>query len=1005
MTYGTKTSPKASDRVLVLTTMNGDHGGDLADHLEFRLLGVTDVLAGGVSVVPTSPRQRDLLVLLLLHANAAVPTDRLVDRLWRGDPPATAVSALQVYVSKLRAVIGESETARIVTVPGGYRLEVAESAVDAFRFERLAATGRDALRAGSYRTAAQTLGEALGLWRGPALDDVRHLEGVRIQVTRLDELRAEALGDLVDAELALGRHAEVLPRLEALVEEEPLRERHWAQLMVALYRDGRQADALRAYRRATEVLGEELGIEPGPDLYNLEERILLHDPSLQFRPVDEVRTNLELPPTSFVGREREIRRVLELLDERPLITFTGPGGVGKTRLAVEVGSRALEAFPDGVWFADLVPLRDPAAVVDVVAASVGMESGGEEPTVERLRRRCRHRALLLIVDNCEHVLDAVAELVGSLLEPGSPLRILATSRERLGLVGETTWTIPPLSFPDVDDAVVEPGRCEAVDLFAARARLVDPSFELDGDVAGSVVRICRRLDGLPLAIELAAAWVDVLSVAEIERRLFETLAVLDRRVRFRPLRHATLGETMRWSFELLEVDERRLLEQLSVFSGRFLLEDVEEVCLVGAVDRSAILALVTRLVEKSLLVVHHGAGDTRYSLLETVRSFAATRARTSGTAEEAERRHARRFLELAERARPELEGPNQRAWLDRLELDLENFRVAFDRLAAAGRSEEALRLAASLLWLWKMHDHVAEGAERLIGVLRRDGEVRDPIRADALMAAAMLTSATDVDAARAMLREARQLAAGAGDPSVEATALGWMGLLDRIGGDLDASQRHLEVGMAVAEEAGDERPLSLILGHLAVLARERGEFDEAVARHRRAREIDRALGNRQGEAWNTAGIGTVLLYRGEDGAAVEELRRAEAVHTELAFGFELVTVWILLAVASARLGDPDEAAIHLAQAHQRAVELESPRLLDAVYRARALVAAARGEDERAAQMLGVAARVSEDHGLARAMFEVLFAAEERRIRERLGDRFEASWAVGRAAGLPVTTAP
>ncbi len=986
--------------------MSNENGGILA-RLEFRLLGVTDVVVDGASAVPTSARQRDLLVLLLLHANQAVPTERLVDRLWRGEPPATAVSALQVYIAKLRALIGGSDGAEIVTVPGGYRLDVDEQSVDMLRFQRLATVGRRALRNGSYRTAAGTLKEALALWRGPAFDDVRHLEGVLVEVTRLDELHAEAVGDLIDAELALGHHNEVMAQLEALVEDDPLRERHWAQLMLALYRCGRQADALRAYQRAAKVLGEELGIEPGPDLYRLEERILLHDPSLTLAAgTDESLTNLEQPATTLVGRATELERLVELTKARPLITLTGPGGVGKTRLAVEAGRRALASFPDGVWFVDLAPIRDPAQLDETVAEALGVVVGADSPTVDQIANHCRHRRLLLILDNCEHLLEPAARLVQALLEPDSPLRVLATSRERLGLDGETTWTVPPLTFPAHDDAEICPGDHEAVDLFVDRAAHVDPSFDLNPDNAASMARICRKLDGLPLAIELAAAWVDVLSVTEIEERLGQTLEALELRARFQPIRHATLWEAMRWSYDLLDEDERGLLQRLAVFVGRFLLEDAEEVCTTEAISRERVFGLLARLVQKSLVVPHVSEGGaTRYSLLETVRSFAGSMAKESGIAEESSRRHAERFLALALEAKGELQGPRQRTWLDRLELDLGNIRAALDWLASHGRLEDALRLAAALLWLWKMHDHAKEGAALLTGMLHREEQVALRVRAEALTAAAMLTSTEDVDAAYGMLTEARDVAAKAGDDVAESTALGWMGLFDRIRGDLEASRQHLETALGRAERSGDQRTASLVLGHLAVLARELGSYSEAISHHQRAIQIDQTLGNRQGEAWNTAGIGIVHLYQGDFDEAHSALTRSEAVHEELGFGFELVTVWILLAISEANLGQPDKATIHLARAQQRAVLLDSPRLLDAVYRAQAVVAAARGDDMRAVQMLGVADRIATDHGLGRAMFQAFFDEQERRLRDVLGEAFKSAWESGQVGSLPVTTAP
>ncbi len=443
----------------------------MARELEFRVLGAVDVVADGKSVVPKSARQRDLLALLLLHPNVTVSSDRLIDRLWQGEPPPTALAALQVYVAKLRGVIAECPTATITTVSGGYRLDVDTATLDSHQFEQLALRGRQALLAGSMRTAVETLRPALELWRGDALADVRHLEGVLVEVTRLDEMRLQALGTLIDAELGLGRHLEMIPDLERLVQEDPLQERRWAQLMLALYRAGRQSDALRAYRRASEALGEELGIEPGPDLYNLEERILLQDPTLSLVMEEATPpTNLERVVSSFVGRERELERLAELLQTRPLITLTGPGGAGKTRMAREIGEQVLASYADGVWFVDLASVGDGSEVPYRIAETLGVAEQLNLPILDVVGRHLHHRALLLILDNCEHLVDDLGEAVGLLLATCPLLTILATSRERLRVEGESTWTVPPLAFPDQGSAAVNEGDYEAVSLFVERAR-------------------------------------------------------------------------------------------------------------------------------------------------------------------------------------------------------------------------------------------------------------------------------------------------------------------------------------------------------------------------------------------------------------------------------------------------------------------------------------------------------------------------------------------------------
>ncbi len=966
-------------------------------NLTFRVLGALDVLVGDESIVPTSSRQRDLLALLLLDANTVVSSDRLVDRLWQGEPPATAAAALQVYVAKLRALIDGCPTAGITTVSSGYRFDVEPPTIDSYQFEELSRRGHNAFGDGLARTAVEALRPAMELWRGEALADVRHLEGVRIEVARLEETRLQALGTLLDAELALGHHLGMIPELERLVESDPLQERRWGQLMLALYRAGRQSDALRAYRRATDVLGEEMGIEPGPDLYNLEERILLQDPTLTLVADDtNPRTNLERSVSSFVGRETELGRLAELLAMRPLVTLTGPGGAGKTRLAREVGWRVLDAYTDGVWFVDLSSVRHGSQVPYRVAEALGATEQPGIAIVDVIARYLRHRSCLLVLDNCEHVLEAAADLAATILADGPLLTILATSRQRLAIEGETTWTVPPLVFPAQGSTEVGSGEHEAVDLFIERARLVRPDFELAESNARHIAGICRRLDGLPLAIELAAARVDVLSVAEIEHRLMDDLSLLKRQSRFQPLRHATLAAAMRWSYELLVDAERYLFERLSVFAGGFLLVDVEAICANERLPGPQIFDVLARLVEKSLVVVRpQDQRGTRYAMLETVRGFAAGAMAASGDPDAMSRRHAEHFLVLAEDAARELQGAHQQEWLDRLDADHDNLRLAFDWFLANEHVEEALRMGASLRWFWKMHDNIAEGVARLDSALAGAGEVSPAVRAEATMAAGVLKTSSDVDDAYALLEESRELAIVAGDVLCEGLALGWMGLLDRIRGEMQTSLHHLTDALSRVEGAGEDWAIAFVLGHLGILSRERGRLPEAADYHDRALMISRKIGNAQDEAWNVAALGIVNIYEGDNERARPLLQSSYNVQRSLGFDFESATALVLLGIASARSDDPDGASSFLAKAQQRARKLNSARLLEAVYRARATVANCRGEEKRAAQLLGAAHRFREDNGLARSMFQALFDADERQIRSALSAKdFSSAWESG-----------
>ncbi|MCL1598980.1 MAG: tetratricopeptide repeat protein, partial [Actinomycetia bacterium] len=612
----------------------------------------------------------------------------------------------------------------------------------------------------------------------------------------------------------------------------------------------------------------------------------------------------------------------------------------------------------------------------------------------------------LILDNCEHILESTATVVHSLLGCCPHLAVLATSRQRLGIEGETTWTVPPLSFPGAGSSTIVPGEHEAVDLFVERARLIDTGFDLTEVNAPHVAAICRRLDGLPLAIELAAARVDMLSAAEIEHRLGENFSLLEKRTRFQPMRHSTLNAAVQWSYELLDDEERLLFERLSVFAGGFLIDDIEAVCVDEQVPSRDVFDVLARLVDKSLVVANTSAGPRpRYSMLEPLRAFAAQARTRNGECDGVAARHAERFLALAEEAEPELRGKDQRAWLDRLDADHDNLRLAFDQFLAEGRVEEALRTGAALRWFWKMHDNVAEGTARLESALAGSGDVSPAVRSRALTAAAVLKSATDVDAAYDLLLESTEVAKSAEDALCRGVALGWMGLLDRMRGQLDASERHLEEALRLVEDTGEGWAVSFVLGHLGVLARERGSLTEAIDRHERARAIATGVENPQDVAWNVAGIGVVHLYQGHFEAAVELLESSLEVEDDLGFDFESATALILLALAKARIGRVDDASALLGSAHRVAGRLGSARLFDAVYRARATVAKSRGDRERAAQLLGAAHRFRTDRGLPRSMFQAFFDLDEQDIRSALdATEFEAAWESGMATEMSDTTA-
>src|SRR5579875_2526796 len=501
------------------------------DSFEIRLLGPLRVVRDGDEIAVGGRRQRALLALLALAGGRPVSRERLAEELWHGRPPAGVETTLRSYVSRLRSTLGDSASIR--GHGGAYSLEVPPEAVDSVRFERLVEEGREALARGAHPRAARRLREALSLWRGAALADVA-ADGpglLRLEADRLQELRLVAVELRIEAELGLGSSESLVAEAEALVRRHPYRERLWRLLMLALYRAGRQAEALAAYRRARSVLDEQLGLEPSEQLRELEQAILRQEVPPARPP--ELQHNLPAPLTSFVGRVRELAEVERLLEEGRLVTLTGVGGVGKTRLALETAARLLPELADGVFWCDLGAISEPSLVTRAVARVFDVREQAAPDLLERLALRLREAEVLLLLDNCEHLRDACAELAQTLLRGCPRLRILATSRTALGAGGECDYPVPPLA---VAAPAEDPRSSEAVSLFLARARAARPRLLADEAALAAAARICAELDGLPLAIELAAARAKALSFQEIEARLAD---------RFRP--PATRRSVRRWT--------------------------------------------------------------------------------------------------------------------------------------------------------------------------------------------------------------------------------------------------------------------------------------------------------------------------------------------------------------------------------------------------------------------------------------------------------------------------
>ncbi|MFI5886481.1 BTAD domain-containing putative transcriptional regulator [Streptomyces sp. NPDC051554] len=714
------------------------------DPVRYRILGTTQALRPDGTPVPVGgARLRALLTVLALRPGKAVPASLLVDEVWGVDTPADATGALQALVGRLRRALGADA---ITSAESGYRLAATPDDIDLHRFERLTGEGLRALADGNPAKAAEVLDDALALWNGPALADLpdRTAEAARWETRHLDARRAR-----LTAAVSLGDADTALPELTALCDTHPLDEPLQSLRLRALRATGRTAEALAAYEDVRQLLADRLGSDPGPELRSLHGELLslapapstststpAVAPSLRATPPPG---NLRARLTSFVGREADIDVIRGDLASARLVTLLGPGGAGKTRLSQEAAERVRDAARDGVWLAELAPVDDPDAVPTAVLTAVGARetvmygagaeairaAGGErhDDPVDRLAEHCGSRRMLIVLDNCEHVVDAAARLVETLLERCPGLTVLATSREPLGVPGELLRPVEPLPDP------------VALRLLADRGAAARPGFSVEDDPE-ACAEICRRLDGLPLAIELAAARLRMLTPRQIADRLDDRFRLLTSGSRTLLPRQQTLRAVVDWSWDLLDADERDVLTTLSVFAGGCDLAAAEAVCGPVAFET------LGSLVDKSLVVAApSGEGEMRYRLLETVAEYAGERLDEAGRRPRAERAHLTYYRELARTTDPLLRGPGQLAAVERLELEYENLRTALRHAVAERDEQEAICLVLSLVWYWQMRDVRIEARNWCVEVMALGP---DPFTAPVQRAAPVWQRCTDV---------------------------------------------------------------------------------------------------------------------------------------------------------------------------------------------------------------------------------------------------------------------
>ncbi|GLZ36625.1 BTAD domain-containing putative transcriptional regulator [Actinokineospora sp. NBRC 105648] len=879
----------------------------MASGVRVGILGEIDVRTeAGAGVAIPGSRLRGLLVRLAMAGGRPVPSELLVDELWDdGERPAGAANALQVLVSRLRRTLPDG---LVESRPRAYRLAVPPHALDAQEFEDLAARGRALLGQDDVRAAA-SLRAALALWRGRALADLDDTVFVRGQRDRLEELRLVATEDRVEAELSIGDSAGLIPELEALVTAHPLRERTRAQLIRALGGAGRQADALACYDEGRHLLADELGVDPGRELAAAHLAVLRGETDTQPRsaPVSRPRTNLRAQLTRFIGREQEVADIEQRLRTSRLLTLAGAGGAGKTRLATESAARLAESTPDGVWLVELAAVTDPADVPRAVVTALGLRAGGlinpvaadQRGPLERLVEALRDKRPLLVLDNCEQVVGAVADLVDTLLGQCPGLRVLITSREPLGITGEQLVPVSPMPVPEAVTPAGQAMDSPVIQLFAERAAAARPSFRVTPENVGVILDICRALDGLPLAIELAATRLRSMSPDQVRDRLDDRFALLTMGSRTTVPRQQTLHAVVDWSWELLTEGERELAAAFSVFRSGAVLETVER--LRGA----PVFEPLTGLVDKSFLTVTDD-GEPRYRMLETVRAFALAKLEQSDHAEQVRRAHAEFFLDFAEQAEPRLRRADQLTWLRTLTAEHDELVAALGWAVERDEGAIATRLVAALGWYWFLsgrRQEAAQWAQRALAL--------DP--ANAAPAARVLTLVTADDHTR--MPEVRALLDGmerAGLPFSH-PALGLFEPITRmLGGDSSLLD-------SLARRAEDPDPWVRGLAHLhrgrieMTLARP----DRAAAAYQAATDLFRGIGER----WGTAQALVAAAETPGHDSVIDALEEALRLVAELGDREDQSLLMVRLATERARTGDVDRARGELDAALALADEL------------------------------------------------------------------------------------
>jgi predicted ATPase/DNA-binding SARP family transcriptional activator/DNA-binding CsgD family transcriptional regulator len=980
------------------------------------LLGGFRVSVGPRSIAGEAWRLRkaaSLLKLLALAPGHRLPRERVMEVLWSGSSKGAVSNNLRQTLHAARKALGTAGLGYLVSEDGFLLLCPEDDLwVDAESFEEAALAARRSREPAAYHMA-------IDLYAGELLPEDRFEDWAEDQRATLRRMYLKLLAELAGLYEVRGEYNPAAEALQRVVDEEPANEEAHASLMRLYTISDRRGEALAQYERLRDVLSQHLDTEPAAKTRRLREDIaagryppgrrVVPTPGETFGAADH---NLPAQMTSLVGRERQLVELKRTLAMTRLLTLTGPGGSGKTRLALEVAGDLVGAYSEGVWLAELAPLSEPGLVVQEVAGVLGVQERSGEPLLDELVDALRSRRVLLVLDNCEHLVDAVARLVGYLLRSCPDLRILATSREVLGVPGEVNWPVPSLSLPD-------PGRPATVEelegsgsvrLFVERALYRPSAFALTPENAGAVAEVCRQLEGIPLAIELAAARVDVLAVEQISERLSNSLGLLTGGRRTLTSRQRTLRGSLDWSHALLGEPERRLFGRLAVFAGGWFLEAAETVCSEDGIARDDVPVLLGELVDKSLVMVGATAnGATRYRMLEPIRQYARAKLEENGEAEQARGRHAAFLLDAAEEAEPELAGPRSGPWVRLLEEEHDNLRVALSWVLERGETELGQRFGAALWRFWLAKGYLSEGRRWLEAILVGGEQVPERVRA--LEGMGWLAQYQgDIERAQAAYMEMLQLSRKLEDSGNVATALNSLGTLAVSTGDNERAKRYLEENLSVLqklEEGHDAATTtkkyhaSNLLGILAL--NEDGDPARATTLWKESLELARETGDalRISIAMCNLGYAAVLQCDNERATALCEETLAFASEHEDA-GEEVVSEALVnLGLAALGQGEHKRAISSFDKALAMSRRTDRRASLINALEGMASLAGARREAPLAARLWGAAEKAREVTRIAlppgdRALHEPRLSS----ARSVLGEReWEEALAKGRAMSL------